>query len=106
MGLLHESGCLGVGVSDHLLVYTVKLGEWPVSGSQDQEVRAFKKCMWMRYWKTFKVQNGRQTACALMLGGINGRRNSLVYLTGMFQLSDAGGAENPYLELMPASESL
>ena len=54
----------------------------------------------MRYVKTFKVQHGRQTACALMLGGINGRRYSLVYLTGMFQLSDAGDAESPYLGFM------
>ena len=38
-----ESGCLDVGVSDHLLVYAVKLGE-SCQGHKFRNVRAYRKC--------------------------------------------------------------
>ena len=55
-----ESGCMDVGVSDHLLVHAVKLGE-SCQGHKFRNVQAYRKCniMWMHYWRISKVQNGK-----------------------------------------------
>ena len=42
-GSFLESGCLDAGVSDHLLVYTVRVGGQP-HGHKTKTVRAFGKC--------------------------------------------------------------
>ena len=41
-----ESGCMDVGVSDHLLVHAVKLGEL-CQGHKFRNVQAYRKCKWM-----------------------------------------------------------
>ena len=43
LGSFLESGCLDAGVTDHLLVYAVRVGGQP-QGQKNKSVRAFGKC--------------------------------------------------------------
>ena len=57
-GSFVESGCLDAGVSDHLMVYTVRMGG-QCCGHKIKKVQMFKRCNVEALLDDFKVHHGK-----------------------------------------------
>ena len=53
-----ESGCVDAGVSDHLMVNTVRMGRKVTEIRRSECLRILT---WMAYWKSLVVHHGKQT---------------------------------------------